>query len=144
MNSSGACRRVPDRLAGVFGLRSVGVGVSAGYRFGTTRTLQPGVSAGRPGRARVQLGRGAVLVALGERVALEVDRLGRAAQRGLAAGPARALARDDRAVPAERVDADLGHARSAAVRARSAGCPVRASASARVGALVDVLTPGRS
>jgi hypothetical protein len=54
----------------------------------------------------VQFGRRAVLVALGERVLRGIDRLGRV---DVELGPRalRALAGDDRAQPAEGVDADL-------------------------------------
>ncbi len=82
--------------------------------------------AGRVGLAaagahRVQLGRRAVLVALGERVALHVDRDRRRAG-GLAAGAHRALAGDDHLVSAERVDSDFRHS-THTVRRRGATWP---------------------
>jgi len=60
------------------------------------------------GTQRVELRRSAVLVTLGERVALGVGSLCRSAGR-LAPGTPGAPSGDDRLVPAQRVDPDLGH-----------------------------------
>ena len=81
---------------------------STGYRFGTERTSQPGVSAlAAAGPVGPDLGRGLVLAARAERtslgrVGLRLRRLG--SERIRALGPA---GREDRPQPGELVDPDL-------------------------------------
>ena len=88
--------------------RRSSAGLSAGYRFGTTRTLQPGESGGPPS-GRSAYSSGGVRSSCPRRTGRARASIGSAgAQRRLAARAPRALAGDDRAVPAERVDAQLG------------------------------------
>ena len=110
VNSSGLPRAgsaISDRL----GLHSI-VRVRRGQRRVEVRhhPHRPPGRVRRPtaGAQRVELRRSAVLVTLGERVALGVDRLCRSAGR-LAPGTPGALSGDDRLVPAQRVDPDLRH-----------------------------------
>ena len=105
------------------GVRGEQVGVGARARGSPASGVERGVEVGHdphrparacpgappPGRTRVDLGRRAVLVALGERVGLGVDRRGRASARSPPPGRVGALAGDDRPLPGERVDAQLRH-----------------------------------
>ena len=84
---------------------SAASGVSAGYRFGTTRTVQPGVS-GSPPPARWTSG--GVRSSWPSRNGSCSGSIGSGGvHRQPAAGALGAVAGDDRAQPRERVDADL-------------------------------------